>query len=63
MKDYRLYYLDRWNGHIEEVEEFAAPGDGEAIAAAATRGDHRARELWHGHHKLKHWDEPANATD
>lgn len=57
MKDYRLYYLDRTSGHIDEVEEIAAASDSEALAMAAERSDPRARELWHRHHKLKHWDE------
>ncbi len=57
MKDYRLYYLDRVSGHIDEVEEIAAASDGEAISIAAERRGERAKELWHRHHKLKHWDE------
>ena len=63
MKDYRLYYLDRLTGHIEEVEEIAAPGDSEAIVIATDRCDPRAKELWHRHHKLRHWDEALNLAD
>lgn len=63
MKDYRLYYLDRLNGHIDEVEEIAAASDSEALAMAAARSDPRARELWHRHHKLKHWDEALDLAD
>ena len=63
MKDYRLYYLDRLSGHIDEVEEFAASGDSEAIAFVAARPDLRAKELWHRHHKLKHWDDSLAVAD
>ena len=63
MKDYRLYFLDRLNGHIDEVEEIAAASDGEALAMAAERRDPRPRELWHRHHKLKHWDEAVDLAD
>jgi hypothetical protein len=63
MKDYRLYYLDRLSGHIDEVEEIAAASDSEAMTLAAQRSDQRARELWHRHHKLKHWDEAMDLAD
>ncbi|MEO7654536.1 MAG: hypothetical protein ABIS23_02490 [Sphingomicrobium sp.] len=63
MQDYRLYFLDRLSGHISEVEEFAASADAEAIARAAARPDPRPRELWHRHHKLKHWDESLLEAD
>jgi hypothetical protein len=63
MRDYRLYYLDRSSGHIDEVEEIAAVSDSEAIAMAAARGTERARELWHRHHKIKHWHEALDLVD
>ena len=63
MKDYRLYYLDRLSGHIDEVEEIAAASDSEAIALATQRSDQRAKELWHRHHKLKHWGEAPHFAD
>lgn len=63
MKDYHLFFLDRISGHIVEVEEFAASDDAEAIVRAAARSDLRPRELWHGHHKLKHWDEALLDAD
>lgn len=56
MKDYRLYLLDEFSGHIDEVREFDAADDQAAIDQALHIGDHRAMELWHRHHKLKHWD-------
>lgn len=63
VKDYRLYFLDRFSGHIDGVEEFAADGDDRAIAVALQRSDGRAMELWHRHHKLRHWDEVVSALD
>ena len=63
MKEYRLYFLDRFSGHIDEVEEIAAAGDEEAVALAAARSSGRAMELWHRQHKLKHWDETAVSVD
>ena len=63
MKDYRLYFLDGYTGHIDEVEEIEAEGDEEALAKALARSGGRAMELWHRHHKLKHWDETLPAVD
>ena len=63
MKHYRLYYLDRVSGHIDEVEEIAAASDGEAVELAALRNGQRPKELWHRHHKLKHWDEAFDLAD
>lgn len=56
MKDYRLYLLDEFSGHIDEVREFDAPSDDAAIDRALHEKDHRAMELWHRNRKLKHWD-------
>jgi hypothetical protein len=63
VKDYRLYYLDGFSGHIDGVEEFAAASDDHALAAALERSDGRAMELWHRHHKLRHWDEAVSSLD
>ena len=63
MKDYRLYYLDRFSGHIDEVEDIHAAGDAEAVAMALLKGNGRAMELWHRHHKLRHWDEALPELD
>ena len=57
MKDYRLYLLDRFSGHIDEVREFAAETDDEALRRARALNGDRAMELWHRHHKIKHLDE------
>ena len=63
VKDYRLYYLDRFSGHIDGVVEFAAASDDQALAEATARRDGRAMELWHRHHKLRHWDEAVPSLD
>lgn len=63
MNDYRLYFLDGFSGHIDEVEEIEADGDEQAIALALARSGGRAMELWHRHHKLKHWDAALPALD
>ena len=63
VKDYRLYFLDGYSGHIDAVEEFDAAGDEEAVALALARSNGRAMELWHRHHKLRHWDEALPSLD
>ena len=63
VKDYRLYFLDPYSGHIDEVEELVAEGDEQAIELAGRKGHGRAMELWHRHHKLRHWDEVLPALD
>lgn len=63
MKDYRLYFLDGFSGHIDQVEEIEAKGDDEALAIAVARSGGRPTELWHRHRKLRHWDEALPSLD
>lgn len=63
MKDYRLYFLDDYSGHIDQVEEFDAAGDDEAVAVALSKSNGRPMELWHRHHKLRHWDQTLISLD
>ena len=53
---YRLYYLDRFSGHIDHFREFEADGDEAAIDLAQGLANGRPMELWNRHRKLKRWD-------
>ena len=56
MSYYRLYFMDRFSGHIDHFREFEADSDGAAIAIAEDWANQRPMELWNRHRKLKHWD-------
>ena len=56
MDYYRLYFMDRFSGHIEHFREFEAEDDSAAIAVAAGMGTGAPMELWSRQRKLKHWD-------
>ena len=56
MLDYRLYYFDRFSGHIDHFREFEAEGDFAAIALAERWMDGRPMELWNRERRLKRWD-------
>jgi hypothetical protein len=56
MADYRLYFMDRFSGHIEHRREFFADTDSAAIAIAQSWSTGQAMELWEGEHKLKRWE-------
>ena len=53
---YRLYFMDRFSGHIEHHREFEAEDDEAAIATAEGWREGRPMELWNLQRKLKHWD-------
>ena len=59
MRFYRLYFLDRFSGHIDHFREFEAESDESAIGIADGWREERPMELWHRQHKLKHWESPA----
>ena len=59
MSDYRLYFMDRFSGHIEHRREFLADNDASAINIAAGWATGQPMELWLGNHKLKHWEAQA----
>jgi len=52
---YRLYFMDRFSGHIDHFREFEAEGDAAAIAEAELWNDGRTMELWNLHRRLKQW--------
>lgn len=53
---YRLYFMDRFSGHIDHFREFDAEGDGAALAIAESWSEARPMELWSRNRKLKRWD-------
>jgi len=61
MAGYRLYFMDRFSGHIDNRREFLADSDAEALAIAQRWHDGGPMELWLGDRKLKHWDADALA--
>ena len=54
---YRLYFMDRFSGHIDLCREFEADDDQAALAIAEGWRNGRAMELWNLQRKLKRWDE------
>ena len=56
MAGYRLYFMDRYSGHIDNRREFIADGDAEATVIAQRWRDGSPMELWRGEHKLKRWE-------
>jgi len=53
---YRLYYFDRFSGHIDHFREFEAEDDGAATTVAERWNDGRPMELWNRERRLKRWD-------
>ena len=62
MPYFRLYYFDRFSGHIDHFREFDAEDDGAAIAVAERWNDGRPMELWNRERRLKQW-ERAGSSD
>jgi hypothetical protein len=58
MRYFRLYFMDRFSGHIDHFREFEAADDAEALAIAESWREDRPMELWNRHRKLKHWNAP-----
>ncbi len=56
MPYYRLYYFDRFSGHIDHFREFDAKDDATALALAEGWGDGRPMELWNRERRLRRWD-------
>ena len=57
MRYYRLYFMDRFSGHIDHFRECEAEDDAAAFAMAERWREDRPMELWNRERKLKHWDE------
>jgi hypothetical protein len=58
---YRLYFMDRFSGHIEHFREFDAEDDRSAMAIAEGWRETQPMELWNRERKLMRWDEPPSA--
>lgn len=56
MPYFRLYYFDRFSGHIDHFREFDAEDDGAAVAVAEGWSDGRPMELWNRERRLKRWE-------
>jgi hypothetical protein len=54
---YRLYFMDRFSGHIDHYREFEAEGDAAAVTIAEAWREGGPMELWNRHRKLRHWDD------
>jgi hypothetical protein len=58
MRYYRLYFMDRFSGHIDHFREFEADDDDAALAIAEGWHVDRPMELWNRQRKLKQWHDP-----
>ena len=56
MGGYRLYFMDRFSGHIDHRRDFVADSDAQAIEIANDWIDGNPAELWLGGTKLKRWE-------
>jgi len=52
---YRLYFFDRFSGHIDHFREFEAESDDAAVGLADGWVDGRPMELWNRDRRLKKW--------
>lgn len=53
---YRLYFMNRSNGHIERFEQFDADDDPSAIIVADRHVGNQPLELWSGHRKVRRFE-------
>ena len=60
---YRLYFMDRFSGHIDHFREFEAEDDASAVATAEDWQTGQPMELWNRHRKLKRWDPDGAGAD
>jgi hypothetical protein len=60
---YRLYYFDRFSGHIDHFREFEAADDPSALKLADGWSDGRAMELWNRERRLKRWEGVPSTID
>jgi hypothetical protein len=60
---YRLYFFDRFSGHIDHFREFEAESDAAAMDVAERWSDSRPTELWNRDRRLKRWDRASAQPD
>ena len=63
MRYYRLYFFDRYSGHIDHFREFEAEEDTAALAIAERWSDGQVMELWNRERRLKRWDSLASHAE
>jgi hypothetical protein len=56
MGGYRLYFMDRFSGHIDHRRDFIASSDAKAVEIAKRWFDGSPMELWLGSAKLRRWE-------
>ncbi len=56
MPEYRLYFMDRFSGHIEHAREFEADDDMAAVCIAEGWRANGPMELWSRDRKVKRWE-------
>jgi len=56
MVQYRLYFIDRFSGHIETSREFHADDDTAAVQFASELRTGQPMELWSRDRKVKRWE-------
>jgi hypothetical protein len=59
MRYYRLYYLDRFSGHIDHFREFEAEDDDTALGLAEGWANGSPMELWNRDRRLQRWEVPV----
>jgi len=60
---YRLYYFDRFSGHIDHFREFEAESDSAAIELSERWSDGRPMELWNRERRLQRWENDRFSDD
>ena len=56
MAQYRLYFIDRFSGHIETSREFHADDDAAAVQLVAELRNGQPMELWSRDRKVRRWE-------
>ena len=59
MGGYRLYFMDRFSGHIDHRRDFVADSDAHAVEIATGWFAGNPMELWSGGTKLERWEAQA----